>query len=614
MLGEVIKQLSQDSFTPAGVAFRQLDALVGASLAHLRDEPPHMPRVFLDQWVGDEVERNRMLEWALEQVLTKHQEIDETYLARLLQTPFMPTILQRASLAWLGGRDLEESQIKRLGVPGPLPEERIIGALQTLGVFAAPGAPIVLVFDQLENLADSEGTGSRVRAYANLIAELFDTMRGFIIVQMALDTEWSSAIEPALSQAQRTRLMAEKQLVALPRAEETHELLKLWAEQLPDRPEPFPWPFGSRRVKQWMDTVGMTPRMLMIECRQALVEGPDDQGPEDAPPTARTNPQGMEEPWTEALEATHEGLYAAWKKHIESARKTLDEASEDRRCADIARLTGGIGCALRFVEGVRTTRVDARQPIQVELTTKDTPWAVCVVHQNHPRWAGVAIDKATEVMKAPPPRQRSMLIVRERAQEFRFTWKVALAKQVDAIRDGARWVHLEREDTAKLLALESFVAAGRSRDLEDMRGRAIEESAVLDWIRFELGVAEWAPIRFMLAMPAEESSANLDPPIGSGPVPTVSPSPKEEANGKQLNVPSTKSGTPDASVADTAATIQACLSSLRVVSLDRLTREVTRIRPRTTRAEILEVLQRTPDGVEWFGRSLLALKTKEAQR
>lgn len=440
-----------------------------------------MPRVFLDHCVdmGDE-KREELLEWALEQLLERHPDADETYLARLLRTPFMPRPTQRAALAWLAGRELEESQVSRLGVPGSLAEDRILQALQTLGVFAAPGAPIVLVFDQLENLMDPEGTGSRIRAYANLVAELFDTMRGFVLVQMALDNEWHAAIEPALTQAQKTRLAVRTELLALPRPEEARELIRLWSEQLFDRPEPFPWPFGERRVKRWCETPGMTPRMLMIACKQAIAEGPGDD-PEDAPEEERAHGAEQGRPPLDEVEARHDALAAAWEEHLALARKALDEAASDRRSADPPRLVGGIASALRFVPGAKITRIDARAPIQVEAELEGgRALGICSLHQSHPRSVTAALDKTSAAMGGPTP--RSVVVLRERAQEFPPTWKQALAKQAEIVRRGARWLALERDDTASLLALESFLAAARSRDLEDARGHDIAETDVVEWI------------------------------------------------------------------------------------------------------------------------------------
>lgn len=595
VLGEIIAHLNKDSVTPSGVTFRQLDTLVGASLAHLEGDPPNMPRVFLDrcaQW--DEAERERRLEDALEKLLDRHPDLDETYLARLLRTPFMPKPTQRAALAWLAGRELEEAQISRLGVTEPLREERVVRALQALGVFAAPGAPIVLVFDQLENLVDPEGTGTRVRAYANLVAELFDTMRGFVLVQMALDTEWKAAIEPALTLAQKTRLGTQTELVALPKPDEARELLRLWTEQLPDRPEPFPWPFGERRVKRWCETPGMTPRMLMIACKQALAEGPGDDPEEPAAAAVEAAPatEGGR-PWIDEIEARRDALLDAWREHVEIARKALDEADADRRGADPARLIGGIACALRFADGAKVGRIDARGPIHVEVDTADgPPRGICILHQSHPRSTVSALEKAAAAMTGP--KARSVVVVRERALEFPPTWKQTLAKQAAIVRQGARWEWLERDDTTNLLALESFVAAARSRDIEDALGHVIAENDVMDWIRQELAVTGWPPLRALLSAGAPGTREDE-------PLPESAARPSSGAAESKA-----REATKEADASATVATIRACLSNLRVASLERLVREVVRVRGSATRAEVVAALEQMADGVVWFGRSILA--------
>lgn len=578
VLAEIVKQLSYDTATPEGAPFRQLDTLVGASLAHLLGESANMPRVFLDGCVdmGD-AKRRELLDDAVERLIERHREVDEAYLARLLDAPFMTPSNQRAALAWLAGRDLEESQLKRLGVSAGLAEERIIGALQTLGVFAAPGAPIVLVFDQLENLSDPEGVGNRVRAYANLVAELFDAMRGYVIVQMALDTEWEQAILPELSQAQKTRLGARTELIALPKPDETRELVRLWAEQLPTHPEPFPWPFGERHVKKWCETVGMTPRMLMIACKQALAEGEDAEPADDERRDEDTAP-GLGAPVPDEASIA-DGLAAAWEQHLAAARGALDEAARDRRSADAARLVGGVACALRFVPGVKVGRIDARQTMQIETTTNDKPAALCFLHQTHPRAVTSALVKVAEIKKK---QRANVLLVRERVLEFPPTWKAVHGKQATLQREGVRWITLEREDAARLLALESFMAAARSRDLEDARGRIVDESHALAWLAQTHDVASWTVVR---AFTAEE-------PLSE----------EEDAPGEEA---------PSAARADdTAATIHACLASLRIASLDRLVREVVRARPDATRARIVEALQGMD--VRWYGRSVLGVNEERA--
>ncbi len=214
VLGQIVHQLGYESLQSGT---KQLGTLVGSSLAQLDGASPNLPRAFLDEIEGlDDTARAEKLEWALDQLLERHPEADDTYLARLLEAPFVKIMHQRAALAWLGGQELEESQMKRLGVTAGLAEDRVMQALRTLGLLAAPGAPIVLVFDQLENLMDAEASGTRVRSYANLVAELFDATRGFVLVQMALDSEWEHAILPQLSAAQTTRLAGHTEIISLP--------------------------------------------------------------------------------------------------------------------------------------------------------------------------------------------------------------------------------------------------------------------------------------------------------------------------------------------------------------------------------------------------------------
>jgi hypothetical protein len=574
VLGQIVTQLGYETLDPQG-SLKQLGALVGSSLAHLEGASPDYPRMFLEEVEAlTEDQRAEKVEWAVERLLERHQEADETYLTRLLTAPFAKPTVQRAALAWLSGRDLEESQLKRLGVTAGLAEERVIQALQTLGLFAAPGAPIVLVFDQLENLMDAESTGARVRAYANLVAELFDTTRGYVLVQMALDSEWEHAILPQLSAAQKTRLMGRSTVMALPQSREIRELVMKWVEHLPSRAEPFPWPFGEPRLDRWSKTPGMTPRMLMIECRQALALGPNAplEPADEAPLTDRapSRADGLDQ---------DAALAAAWADHVSKARRALDEASADRRSADPARLIGGIACALRFVPSVQTSRADARQYVQLLARVAKEACAICFVHQSHPKAVSSALDRAAASL-----RQGRTVIVRERALDFPPTWKKVHAAAHAVIKQGAHWVTLERDDAVNMLALESFMAAAKSRDVEASDGRALETAEVEDWISRSLAIPQW-PLSQALVTDVREIAPESDP----------GEPPRAKAHD------------------DLLSTIRACLARLRVASLERLVREVSRVTPSSTRAEVVEALEREPRGIRWFGRSILAV-TEEGFR
>lgn len=571
VLGQIVHQLGYETMRSGT---KQLGTLVGSALAHLNNESPDMPRVFLDEIEGlDEKARAEKLEWALEQLLERHPQADDTYLARLLEAPFLKTMHQRAALAWLGGQELEEAQLKRLGVQGGLAEERVMKALATLGLFAAPGAPIVLVFDQLENLMDAEATGTRVRAYANLVAELFDATRGFVLVQMALDSEWQHAILPQLSTAQTTRLAGHTRIISLPTPDQSRALVAQWVAALPVQEQPFPWPFGEPRVKHWSETPGMTPRMLMIACRQALALGPD----------APFEPPQTDSPSSRAVGATDvadddASLAGAWGKHLEGARKALDEAGAERRSADPARLVGGVAGALRILEGVKASRVDARQYLQLVAKAGDRSVSLAFLHQNHPKSVATALDRAAEGLA-----KSHVILARERGLEFAPTWKKVRQGLEVLVEKGAQWLVLEREDAARLLALESFLAAAKSRDLEDATGRVFDEKEVEQWVSAGLQVTEWPLVQALLGKTMRDEQSDL--PVAAPSSPTLGAGPEASA---------------------IALTIRACLTRLRVASLERLIREVARVTPQSTRNDVIQALDGMPGAVRWFGRSIVA--------
>jgi hypothetical protein len=578
VLGEIVKQLGYETMGQAE-GLKQLEALVGASLALLDGDPPDYPRLFLDEVARlDETKRAEKLEAAVERLLARHQEADETYLARLLEAPFMKPPQQRAALAWLAGRELEESQMKRLGVSSSLPEERIIQSLQTLGVFAAPGAPIVLVFDQLENLMDAEATGARVRAYANLVAELFDATRGIVLVQLALDSEWERAILPQLSTAQKSRLGGNTRIIALPTSEQIRELVSKWTAELPERAEDFPWPFGEKRIAAWSRTPGMTPRMLMTACKQALALGPDAPFEEGEADLDAQRPASEPD-----IDRTDAALTAAWESHLAKARRSLDEAAEDRRAADVARVAGGIACAMALVGGFESPRVDAKHALQIHGRVKGTLVSLGLLHQTNPRSALAALERATDAAA-----KGTVIVLRERVLEFPPTWKKVQASIVALLARGVRWHTLERDEAANLLALESFIAAARSRDLEDGAGRALEPDFVTGWLQRTRRIADWPVVRALLGDPTEESDA----PISLVERPTGA---------------NTTRGGP------LAVTIRTCLAQLRVVSLERLVREVIRVKPDIGRTEVVAALEELTPEVRWFGRTIIATKAEEAR-
>jgi len=559
VLHEIAKQLGY-----ATMGLRQIDALVGSLLAHLGGAPAPFPSAFLDDLARlDQPERARRLEEAAESVLGTWQDADETYLRRLLSVPFEAPATQRAVMAWLSGRECDDVQLRRIGTAASLQEEAVVPALRTLAAVASLGAPIVIVFDQLENLIDGQESRSRLLAYANLAAELVDSARGVVLVHMAIESEWKRAIEPALGMSHRSRIAMRTKSLALPTAAEREALLRMWAALAPNPQAPFPWPFGERRVARWCSAPGMTPRMLLVECRLALEDGRSDDDPGGA--------AGTVEPVEQAgAESVKDSLAEEWTQQLESARQALDEMARQAQCADPARLADGFGVAASFVSSL-TLEVNLREAAQLSWGTSTGKVAMALLHQNHPRSLGGVLAKLTVLAET-----EAVFAVRERAQDLSPTWRDTLAKRAAFVaKSKARWMPFEREDAARLLALASTVTAARSGDVTDSSGRPIPLDAVRAWAAETLDIPSWPILAELIARTIKPADDPADAP------PVVS-----SAEGVPMGV----------------------LLRLRVASIDRLVREVSRIDRTATRASTLRALEGAGDRVRWIGHSVVCAK------
>lgn len=569
VLGEVVKQLGYVTHGASGVP--QAHTLVGSLLAHLRGEGSFFPNAFLAECEAlSDAEREERLDAAVEQVLGVWQEADESYLRRLLQVPFAKTAaMQRALLAWLSGRDCDVTQLQRIGATASLGEDLALSALRTLSAVASLGAPIVLVFDQLENLVDAEGPGARLLAYANLTAELVDSMRGLVLVHMALDTEWSRGIEPALNLSQRSRLLMARETLGLPSPKEREQLLRLWIDRLPDRPSPYPWPFTDAQATRLCQRPGITPRMLLVECRRAFQGEPidlDEEPSVDAPPQTADISTAVES----------QGLEAEWEERLAASRASAEEAAERRESIDASRLADGLLACGQFLGSAQLSALKSADGVQLRLEQGARSVRLAFLHQAHYKSLGSAIAKLTVVAE-----RELVVALRERAHDLPPTWKDTLAKRSALLATGrARWVWFERDDAERLLALDSLLQAARSGDLSDARGAPISAASVSEWVAATLDIPRWTIVRDVLGeCEAEEPEAEPAPPAVT--LATVEPASK------------------------TALTL---VRRLRIASLDRVVREVTRLDPLATRASVVAELEASATEVRWFGRSIVGVR------
>jgi hypothetical protein len=604
LLMQIVEQLARESHGAARIelpdgsgsrTFTQLDALLGLVAADLLADSSRPSAVGFEQLrPSSEQEQDARVDRLVEGMLERWPHADESYLRLLLRTPFAPARDRRALLGWLSGREPDEAQLARIGLRDGMRDELVLPALKTLGAVAAPGAPIVLVFDQLENLIDPHDEG-RVRSYGCLVAELVDEVPGIVVVQMALDSEWHRGIEPALGTSQRTRVALELAPLSLPTAAEREQLLRLWASRLVDSPEAFPAPFGESRVSAWCAEAGMTPRMLLIACSRAIEQGIDQAAADDL---------GQDEVEADERERRADAMAEAWQEQIVRARALLDDANEEGRCVEAELLGDALGAAIQLVPGMSVASTNYSQVAQLAVELDSERLQVALLAKTHPRSVAAALEALVRVAE-----HGRVLAVRERAHELRPTWKICSEKRDRLLESpNGRWLDLEREDEAQLLALQGLLADARSRDVTDDAGRPLEAETVRQWAQAELGVGQWAPIRALLDSVKPSTAARLVARNTSpGPAPTAGV-PRRASREPSAAMPrahptqATESGT--ASVGPALG----MLLQLRVASLDRLVREVARVHGPHTRAAVLAELELAAARVQWFGRAVVAVQ------
>lgn len=552
LLNEIVSQLAHST-----QGLPQISALVGSLLAHLDGAGTGFPTTFLEAYEHlPETAREERLDADLERALEIWPDLDESFMSRLLRAPFAKGPTRRALLAWLSGRDCDVAQLQRIGATASLSDDVAPIAIRTLAMVAAPGAPIVLVFDQLENLVESGAAGSRLLAYAHLTSELVDTVRGLTLVHMALDSEWDRGIEPALNASQRSRLVMRRETLALPNGKEREELLRLWCEKLPDAAEPFPWPLGEARVARLKAQPGLTPRMLLLECRRAL-DGEPDVEP-GAPPSSE-----------ERVADVDDGLHGEWQGCLNRSRRAVSEAAEQRVALDAARLADGLLSAGRFLQGAEITP-DKQGRGRLTLKAGKQPAHIAILSEGHPKSLGSVLSKLTTLAK-----DASVIAIRERAHELPPTWKDTLAKRRALLASGrARWVNLDAEDCANLLALGELLQAAKSGDVTNAQGEALSEQVVVDWVASSAGVGTWRVMADLLAAPTDAETPDPEPAAAVG------------ASEHSLLT----------------------LRRLRIASIDRLVREVLRVEPKATRASVQAELEAAGKRVGWFGRAIVCVR------
>lgn len=544
LLQEIVRQLDYDSF-----GHKQIDLLAGVTLSRANRFGARYPEASLE-WLRSQLEADRRgaVEQTVEQLMGEHRDLADHYLERLLLVPFEPALVRMATLNWLGGREPTDAQAARIGIREALADADVMQALRTLAVVAAPCAPLVVAFDQLENLIAPNDDGGRVTAYANLITDLVDVVQDLVIVQLGLSTEWDQHIAPRLATSHRARVLGRQLPVALPTPDQRRELLQLWTARIAQPDAPFPWPFSDAQLKTACEAVGGTPRMLMHALERAL-EGELPQ------PEKAAAPQ-------DTSAAIDQSISAKWEALLATSRKRIDEEAARGLGLTPALLADGLVAlsAEAPLLGPATVEKDAVRYKQV---------LVALVHQPQAVSVGATLKRLLAT-------KETVLAVRERWREFPSTWKVTQRQARDlAVRPGAAWHWLDRDDATRLLALADLLKDARSADVPGPDGRAVPPARVSQWIREALKPADWDIARAIAGQRPEAAALSPEPTPPSAP-----PSPAGSRSAVEV------------------------LRALRVASLERVVRELAKSGATATRAAVRSELDRDAQ-VRWIGDAIV---------
>ena len=548
----------------------QIDVVVGALLA-VRGGASRFPFLALDD-LRASPDREDRLEQIQEQLEGSYDDLvaSSSYVHRLLRVPFAARQDRQAMLQYLSGREPEEWQLKRLGLARGLADEDILPALRSLSIVAAFGAPIVILFDQLENLVGDDG--ERIHAHARIYSELFDPpMRGLVLVQMALDREWEERIRPRLGEAERSRLESQKLTLALPTPPQREALLREWGQRFDANVEtgPFPFPFSAAAWQEWRSLPGVTPRMLMIECRERLAAG-------GAEPPAGPTREAEDAALVQRLELQ-------WEEHVSRTRAAIEEAAAASRALDEWRIVSGVRAYLGLCDGITSGAGIAPSQFSVRAAGRDL--GMVVLQQQNGNSLATTLKKCEALAPKQPVR-----ILRESRLAIKPTWTACIAARRALLAlPGIAWVELNHETTTRLLTLHDFLASARSRDLTDATGRPIEEDRAIAWTRQLIVSEPWSELLPHLL--------GHEPPVPApapAPVPVPVPTPAFKPTSPE----------PIAGAAPTPIVLTA-LRRLHLASIDRLVREVRLSAPGTSQSAVMGALAAASGEVQWLGGTIV---------
>jgi hypothetical protein len=576
-------------------------------LALVNGDSPKFPSAFLEKARAMSAsERDDLVQRALDHFEREDARLDTSWLELFLSVPFVDGAKKRAALAWLSGREPSELELRRLGLSEGLTSGRAVPALRALATVTAHAAPLIVVFDQLENLVEADGRTDRIHAHARVFSELHDEVSRMVLVQMALDGEWTLRIGPQLAPSERSRLEARVLHVELPTPAEREELLHRWLEQVApeQRAGAFPWPFTSADWQRLRSQPGVTPRMLLVALRKAAEGEPPfaTAAVDGIAPALRGGAMSESSP---GAEETDDALARHWEDALREAHAELEQAAAENRGIDEDRLAAAMRVLLLATGCVKVDLAARRKGRETLRFVREGihEASVFVVQSRNGRSVATALGHARKASES-----KGVIVVREQALALPPTWKTA-NEHLDALQRTAtaRVVAVGRPELARALALHDLLTDARSQDLAGPDGQPLSEAAVRNWVQRCLD-----PSGFSLALgkavldEAAEASApaafsGIAPALRGGAMSGVASEPPSASER-----PGRAAETPTSAARAARSLARAVLVELRLASIERVIAEARRRDPNASRARVLAELRADP-AVRWFGRTVVHL-------
>ncbi len=399
-----------------------------------------------------------------------------------------------AELAWLSGREPRKQDA------APLAEADVAHLLRIASVVAAPVAPLVLTFDQLENLAGDDD--ARVLGYGNLVAELVDTVPSLTIAQLALTSEWMQFIEPRLTLPQKTRVAGEVLMLEAPDRAQREQLLRAWHAHLgPSNGRGgrrrFPSPLAPDELEALLTAPGMTPRLLLAALSRAVAGKP------------AIIPPGPSPDLSVVARARHDALWEEWEEEHARAQEELARKADAGASVDAAELAEGLTSALSFFPSLELSSRTERDRVLTEVRSPSGASTLLYVTGSHHSSVGSALAKAIELAQLG-----KAVVVREKRLDLPTTWETVQERRASFERlPNARWLWLEKEDMARFLTLARLESRARANRLRIAGSEEVlTEAGLRAAVRERIPPQDWRPAAAIVSWLSDVPRERAAPP------------------------------------------------------------------------------------------------------